>query len=296
MQSDTKIAVIGGDMRQLVMAEALAKSGFETAVYGFDNSPVALKEVTRCSTLDCAICQANMVILPLPYSHDKIHINTPLSKSEIHISDIFDNTHKLSNKFIIGGLFDDTIKKIAAENEVSLCDYYLREELTILNALTTAEGAISIALQELPVIIDASKTIVLGYGRIGKLLASKLKALGAEVTVAARKTEDFSWIRANGFHAVQYSELPDILSHMDVIFNTVPVMVLDQDKLKLIRHDCIVIDLASMPGGLDHESARQLGLKVIWALSLPGKYAPVTSGLILKDTIQNICREEGLLK
>ena len=64
-----------------------------------------------------------------------------------------------------------------------------------------------------------------------------------------------------------------------------------RDVLKRIKKDTLIIDLASRPGGVDFSAAKELGLRVIWALSLPGKIAPVTSGAIIKDTVMNIIKE-----
>ena len=58
--------------------------------------------------------------------------------------------------------------------------------------------------------------------------------------------------------------------------------------LKNIKDDALILDLASRPGGVDMDAASSLGIKVIWALGLPGKCAPVTSGHIIGSTILNI--------
>ena len=78
----------------------------------------------------------------------------------------------------------------------------------------------------------------------------------------------------------------------DIIFNTIPALVLNRNELIKIRNDALVIDLASKPGGVDFDAAKELGIRVIWALSLPGRVAPVTAGIIIKDTIINMMREE----
>ena len=46
--------------------------------------------------------------------------------------------------------------------------------------------------------------------------------------------------------------------------------------------------------GVDLEAAKELGVKVIWALSLPGKVAPVTAGEMIKNTVLNIINEMGV--
>ena len=160
------------------------------------------------------------------------------------------------------------------------------------NALPTAEGAINIAMQEMPGMIANSKILIMGYGRIGKLLAHKLNGLDAQIWISARKSKDLAWIEAFGYNAVTYNEIDDFLHEFDVIFNTVPSLLLDEQRLQNIKEECVIIDLASNPGGIDFLSAKNLGRNVIWALSLPGKYAPLTAGKILARTLKIIMEEE----
>lgn len=291
MNTDLKIGVIGGDMRQLVMAAGLADEGFETAVFGFEDYGGSIGGVTRCVAMEDAVRSAAIVILPLPYSNDRIHLNTPLTQNDIHIDHLFSLFRE--GQIVIGGKFDKIAAGLAESAGIKLIDYYLREEITILNAVPTAEGAINIAMQELPVTLAESKALVLGYGRIGKILSAKLSALRVETDVCARKNEDFAWIRAYGYHGVRYSELDGLLPHYDVIFNTVPALLLDRNRLSVLKKDAVVIDLASKPGGVDFSAAKEKNINIIWALSLPGKYAPVTAGGILKDSVKLILREEG---
>lgn len=151
-------------------------------------------------------------------------------------------------------------------------------------------------MQETPYTIHSSNCLVIGYGRVGKVMAKTLSGLSAHTYVAARKYSDIAWIKANGYNPVPIKELGDSIGKFDIIFNTVPSLVLDFRLLPKINKDCLIIDLASKPGGVDFEVARDLGKKVIWALSLPGKVAPDTAGDIIKDTIVNILEELGALR
>ncbi|MCL2035084.1 MAG: dipicolinate synthase [Oscillospiraceae bacterium] len=164
----------------------------------------------------------------------------------------------------------------------------------IANATPTAEGAIEIALHELPVTIFGSSCIIIGYGRIAKVLARLLIAFGAKVRVAARSHSDLAWAKINGCEAVSINELSHYLCDVDCLFNTVPVTILGEEKLSILPRRCLVIDLASKPGGVDFEIAKTLGIKTIWALSLPGKVAPYTAGEIILSTIMNILTERGI--
>jgi len=276
-------------LRQLVAAGELAAEGYEVAVYGFDEYAGSFGMTTRCLSFEDAIRKAGFIVLPLPYSLDKIHLNTPLSQCEIHLEDIFSVMKE--NQIVLGGRFDATAENLAAGKNISLTDYYDREDLAILNAMITAEGAINIAMQELPITLSNCKALVMGYGRIGKVLAHKLYGLHTNVYVAARKYEDFAWIEAFGYKGVAYGETDKYLGGFDVIFNTVPALLLDENRLENIRDDTVIIDLASNPGGVDFLAAKNLGKNVIWALSLPGKYAPATAGKTLAKTIKTIMED-----
>lgn len=72
-------------------------------------------------------------------------------------------------------------------------------------------------------------------------------------------------------------------------------MILNEPMLKHIDKHTLIIDLASRPGGVDFEAAKRLGLNVNWALSLPGKVAPITAGKIIYKTVCNILKQEGVL-
>ena len=114
----------------------------------------------------------------------------------------------------------------------------------------------------------------------------------ADVTVAARKASALSWCDANGYRTKRLDEIDDIASEFDVIFNTVPALVIYKHTLMKLKKDCLIIDLASAPGGIDFNAAEELNLNVIWALSLPGKVAPSTAGGIIKNTVLNMIEEE----
>ena len=282
------ITVIGGDLRQLTLAELLFSDGYKVSIFGFGKNSVSdkydvLNELSEIKNSD-------IIILPMPVSLDSINVNTPLNDKEIPLLDVKKYADKA--KLILGGRIGSEIYKIFDGKKC--IDYYKREELMIKNAVPTAEGAVEIAMGELPVTINKSKCLVVGYGRIGRILANMLDELGAEVSVSARKYSDLAWIDVNGYNAVHNNDIIYTVDKFDIIFNTVPALILDEEILKRINPDCVIVDLASKPGGVDFEKARDLGLKVIWALSLPGRVAPITSGKIVKDTVVNIFEEEGV--
>lgn len=293
MNKNILFSVIGGDLRQIKLASILADSGYNVKSYGFDNLAEADNRIIRSHNLEDALSGADCIVLGLPFSNDGVNINAPFATAPILLNDIYKLISQSQCPLVVGGKLTDNIYKAAGHHGFKCVDYFEREELAVLNAIPTAEGAIQLAMEELPVTIHGSKTLVIGYGRIGKTLSHSLKVLGSDVTVSARKHSDFAWIKTYGLKAAQTASLNNVLTEkFDVIFNTVPKTILNEDILKLIHRDTLIIDLASKPGGVDLNYAGQLGLKVIWALSLPGKVAPVTSGEIIKSAIINILMEE----
>ena len=183
---------------------------------------------------------------------------------------------------------------LAKERGLTLHDYFAREELAVANAVPTAEGALQIAMEELPITLHGARTLVVGYGRVGRLLAQRLSALGARVSVASRRFDHLAWAEAFGYGVERTGQLEGWLCGYDLVINTAPARVLGRPELEDLKEGALVIDLASRPGGVDMEAAAALGVKVVWALSLPGKVAPITAGKCIKDTIYNILHELGV--
>lgn len=286
-------AFIGGDLRQIRVISRFAKEGYPVRTFGLEAAAYpAGVSVLACDSLDACIDGADIVVLPLPYTGDGETVKTAFSADKIHIGDCLRKMSK--EQLLFAGRADDPLKTLAALYNVHLIDYMQREELAIQNSIPTVEGAIEIAMAETPYTIHNSRCLILGHGRIGKMLSQTLGALGAKVSVAARKRSDLAWIGYHGYRALTYADLPGCIADYDLIFNTVPHMVLDFKLLSLLSDSCLIIDLASAPGGVDFETAQKLGINVIWALSLPGKVAPQTAGDIIKDTISNILEELGV--
>ncbi len=286
-------AFIGGDLRQIQVIEQFLASGHEVRVFGLEQASLPASALLKtCPSLSDALNDAKVVVLPLPYRSNESHIHTPLSEAQIPVGDLFPLMKP--SQLLFAGRTDGYLKALSELYGIRFWDYSTREEMAILNAIPTVEGALSIAMAETPHTIHQSRCLVLGYGRIGKLLAHTLKALGAEVCAAARKPKDLAWMVADGITGIPFKSLSDIVGDFDIIFNTVPDMVLPASLLAKVPDRCLMIDLASKPGGVDFEAARRMGKKVIWALSLPGKVAPETAGIIIKDTIVNILEELGV--
>jgi len=286
-----KFAVIGGDMRQAKLAELLYADGHQVSTFAIDEIE-NLSGVHRAECPEQAIEDAGCVVLPLPIISAPGVLNAPLGRDTHGLEGIFSALR--SDQMITGGRIDSSTYDMARGLGLSISDYYAREELMVSNATATAEGAIKIAMDETPTTLLGSKCLVIGFGRIGKILAHRLKGMGAVVTASGHTYTDEAWILAYGYNALDTGLLEGHLRSFDIIFNTVPARILNKARLKEVRGNSLLIDLSSKPGGMDFITAGNLGLKAIWALSLPGKVAPVTSGIVIKNTIYNMLREQGL--
>ncbi len=288
MISFNSIGVIGGDRRMLSTAKSISSDGITVLLGGFDKlENVYGIEEERATPSEVALC-SEIIILPLPLTKDGKTLNAPFSVDEIVLDDKF--AKMMQGKRVYCSMKEKLLKTSKFWNAQLLFDYFDREELNVLNCVATAEGAIEIAMREHIGTINGSKVLVAGYGRIGKVLSSMLKGIGADVYVSARKKEDLAWIELSGYKAIKNEEINKV-NDLDVIFNTVPSMIFDSRTLAHIAQKSIVIDLASKPGGVDFASAKRMGINAIHALSLPGKVAPKSSGEIIKNTIFNMLEE-----
>lgn len=286
-----KFGIIGGDLRSIYLAKSLSNKGNEVHICGTEKL-TALQNFKN-SSLEDTINLSDYIIFPTPVTRDNKTINAPYSSREIPINENFLNS--LKNKIVFGGIIPNILKQSdeKVKNKSYHVEDYYTENFKILNAVPTAEGAIKIALQEKHSTIYQSKCLVIGYGKIGKILSKTLKNLGAYVTVSARKSTDRVWACTEGYQSINISE-PQSIYNYDFIFNTVPFVLLNKDILKNLRKDVLIIDLASPPGGVDKEAALKLKIKSIHALAIPGKYFPESSAEIIKSEIYSIIKEKNL--
>lgn len=288
-----KLAVLGGDNRGIALIEFLSKTAESITVYGINESYIKnRKNIMFGSSLYDTVTGADAIILPLPVSGDGVYLNCRMSDEKIKVADVFDVA---GQKMLLGGRFSPLLKKEAENRRLRFFDYFESEELQIENAVLVAEGALNTAMNRLDVSIFGSRSAIIGYGRIGKALLPKLISLGSDVTVAARKSTDLTWASSFGCKTLKItadkngnSTLKALGNGYDVVFNTVPVWLFNDKVLNEFDKNTLFIDLASSPGGLDPKAVEANGITVIHALSLPGRYAPRSAGILLGKYINDI--------
>lgn len=290
MGEKKSISVVGGDLRIVKLVEMLIEDGYTVYTYGLEYSEELLKldRVEMCPTLDEAVKDAKAVVGPIPLSSDRKNLSMPFSNCKLSIEDF---VACLSGKTIIAGNITEPIRNILDEKSIVYIDLLKREEFSVLNTISTAEGTIQIAMEETQRTVHGRNVLIMGFGRIGKVLAKMLSGIGAKVYCEARKNEDIAWIKAYGYEPIHLNDLDKYLEKFDIIINTIPFQILDKNRLDLLKKDIVIIDLASNPGGVDRKAAKEKNIKLIWALSLPGKVAPVTSAEFIKETLYHALKE-----
>ncbi len=196
--------------------------------------------------------------------------------------------------YVFGAMADEAFREKISSRSLVDFDYYSREELTILNAGLTAEGVLEIVLSESKITLCGLEILVTGYGRTGQAITEILSRNLISVTVAARKESDRVKAKMRKMKAVSFSEIGEIAEHFDFVINTVPSEVIDERLLERFRYDCVFVEVASKPYGINICSAENQNRKLIVASSLPGKSVPRSAGFFIADTIMNILKEEGI--
>lgn len=282
-----KITVIGGDLRISTLAEMLLEDENLVTIYGMENCKQVMenKNLAKSKNLQDAIEVSDIIIGSIPFLKGEQEMYATFSNKSIPINELV--KHKYKSKTFIAGNIPEDVKKELEESYGKVIDVMKREELVILNTIATAEGTVEVAIKNTDKILHGSKVLILGFGRVGKVVAEKFSALSTEVTCAARKKTDIAWIKALGYEAIDINHMKEYLGEFDIIINAVPKMIVEKDRMQYMKKDVLMIDLASNPGGINREDAKEMNLKLIWALALPGKVAPITSAQFIKESIYN---------
>ncbi len=284
------LSVIGGDERSAILASKLAADGYTVFAAGFDKRA----ELTEGAVLTDHITAAAMsqaVVLPVMPTTNGLMLSSPLSDNSIPLDSEFCDAMRHAKVFTG---FAKRINSISPEYAALSCRDYSRQESFLLpNAKLTAESAVMLALERCPMALYDTKCLITGYGRIGKALAPLLRAMGARVLVCARKSSDLSLAGTLGFERCNYSQLPQRLQGVDLVFNTADALVINENIIKRLDQRAMIFDLASAPGGVDEDAARRRGITASMELGLPGKYSPVSASKIIKDTVLAMIEEEN---
>lgn len=285
-----KLSFIGGDLITAYLINMFLEEGNKIITYAFDsaedliNADDKKKSKIFAKSIEEAINFSDNIIFAMPFQNDSEKVISTFSLEQIEFKEIIP---LLKNKNIFAGnLSEETINVLEKQNTTI---YNLNEnnEIKISNALITAEAAIGIIATDSNKTINGMEILVLGFGRLGKMVAKSFSSLNAKVTVEARKDADLAWINAYGYNALNLENLTENIHKYDIIINTVPFMLLDKERIEKLKKDVFVLDLAD-ERGIDTKEARKRNIKNLWALSLPAKNAPYSYAESIKNVMETI--------
>ena len=193
--------------------------------------------------------------------------------------------------FLVTAKASDALKEAALKYGFRLIEYGNIPSFVEENGAITAEGALQIAMRHRLRTLRGSDVLVIGYGGIGKPLSAMLKSLGADVSVAVCREEQLWILKGEGYRPVLSKDLLQFAGEYDVIFNTAPQLLLTRPVLEQMSPGVLIVDLASRPGGVDWKTAREMELKAVHALALPGQLTPVSGAIAIQHAIYQICEE-----
>ncbi|MDR0883881.1 MAG: dipicolinate synthase [Oscillospiraceae bacterium] len=287
-----KLALLGGDRRMLFAAEHLSVLGHDVRLAG--GAVATHFSATAASAPDDwldAAGQSESVILPLcTQTADGAWIlQAPPTAEKIPLATLAEVLHP--GQPVLAGMPPEPVRALFFSRGLTLLDYFARDELAIANAVPTAQGVLALLMDALEVVLADCAVCITGYGRCARALARALRGLGTRVSIAVRRRRDLVQVRVDGYTPLSLADFPENAAAFDAIINTVPEQILGAEALGALKKDCLLIEIASAPFGIDRAAAATLGLPLIYAPSLPGKAAPKTAGLIIADTVHTMLQE-----
>lgn len=267
------------------MADYLESKGYKISLLLLPEKRIECSKDVKSS-----VESADIIIFPLPFSKDGKNVFSITSQTLPFDSII----RYINNKqLVFGGMFNSSAETKLKKKTLNVYDYFRIEEVTVKNTVPTVQGIIKIITDNVEYTISGSKCAVFGYGRTAKLTAEILKAFGAEVTVCARKEGDRASAEIRGMKSSSISGFVRIANEFDIIINTIPSIIINREILENLNKNCMIIDVASAPYGVDYACANDLSINAMQCPSLPGKIAPKTAGEIIGNAINKIIKEEN---
>ena len=273
-----RFALLGGDGRSVRLAGLLAADGHSVVPFALER---ALPDCAP-SAADAA-AGADCVVLPLP-SEKNGALFAPFS-ADSHPVPLLLAGAAPGTRVFAGGAGED-LRSACRRGGLPLTDLLRREDFALKNAELTAEGAVA-RLMEGEGALRHARVLIAGYGRIGQRLAAKLTALGADVTVLARRPEARTAAELAGCRAVK--RLP-AGADFDAVVNTVPAVIFGAPELAALG-GARALELASAPYGFDRAAAEALGRRIELCAGLPGQYAPMAAAAAIRDTIYSVLED-----
>lgn len=291
MLTGTHVAFLGGDARQLEVIEKLSEKDAAVTLIGFDQLQRQFSGVTKSELADDFMKTVDVLILPTVIADESGMIDSVFSSEDLQLT--FEMLQQLpAHAIAFTGFARPFLKQWFHQAQIKLIELFERNDVAIYNSIPTAEGAVMMAIQNTDFTIHGSRSIVLGLGRTGMTLARTLSGMGAEVLIGVRRSEHAARATEMGFKPFHIGDLSQYVHDVDLLFNTIPTMIVTAKVIANLPHHAVVIDLASKPGGTDFRFAEKRGIKALLAPGLPGIVAPKTAGRIIAQCIYQILSDK----
>jgi len=295
MLTGVRIVFLGGDARQIEVIRKCVELDATVSAAGFDQWERPCEGVSLEIMSAELLSNADILVLPTVGCDNEGHIKALFSSQQLQLLE--EHVAALPHHCtVFTGIANEYLRQLCMKHTLKLTELLDRDDVAIYNSIPTAEGALVIAIQNTSFTIHGSKSIVLGMGRTGFTMAKSLKGLGASVKVGVRKQEHFARAEQMGWQPFMTDNILHHVSDADLIFNTVPSLIITAEVLSRIPRHAVIIDLASAPGGCDFRYAERRGIKAILAPGLPGIVAPQSAGIIMANALVQSISDGNLNK
>ncbi|MFF2908612.1 dipicolinate synthase subunit DpsA [Paenibacillus sp. NPDC057934] len=284
MLTGVRIVFLGGDARQLEVIRKCVEMDATVSVAGFDKWEAPCPGASLEQMSVTLLGNADVLVLPTVGCDDEGNISAlfssePLKLLEEHVAAL------PAHCTVYTGMAKNYLRRLCTKHELKLIELLGRDDVAIYNSIPTAEGALVMAIQNTDFTIHGSRSMVLGIGRTGFTMARSLQGLGAKVKVGVRRQEHYARAEEMGWEPFMTDNLVAHVAESDLIFNTIPDMIITAQVLSRIPKHCLIVDLASAPGGCDFRYAEKRGIKALLAPGLPGIVAPRSAGIIMANAL-----------
>lgn len=291
MLTGVRTVFIGGDARQIEVIRKCAEMDAVVSVAGFDKFQESFEGVAKEPLTADLLSEADALILPVVGCDDDGRIGAlfaegPLKLEEEHIQAL------PKHAVVYTGMAKSYLRSLCDKYSIRLVELLDRDDVAIYNSIPTAEGALMMAIQNTDFTIHGSTSMVLGMGRTGFTMARSLQGLGARIKMGVRKSEHYARAEEMGWRPFMIKDLGKEAGDINLLFNTIPSMVVTAQVISRMPRHSVIIDLASAPGGCDFRYAEKRGIKAMLAPGLPGIVAPKTAGIIMANTLVELISEQ----
>ncbi|SDW26269.1 dipicolinate synthase subunit DpsA [Paenibacillus sp. CF384] len=291
MLTGVQVLLLGGDARGLEVIRKLTELDASVTVAGFDQLHSSLDGAVRAELSEDLFANADALVLPAVGTDDDGKIIAVFSDRELALTDEY-VARLPKHCTVYTGMAKPYLRNLCGKYAIRLVELFDRDDVAIYNSIPTAEGAVMMAIQNTDITIHGSSCMVLGIGRTGFTLARTLQGLGAKVKVGVRREEHFARAYEMGFEPFYIKQLQQFVGNIDLLFNTIPTMIVTAQIIANLPSRAVIIDLASKPGGTDFRFAEKRGIKAMLAPGLPGIVAPKTAGRIIADCLSRLIEED----